>query len=69
MPGVLESSGMHDEALQDFLWNTPGRFAKGWFLTVPKRAFVYITMSLAADPRPYSSGPQGCTGGSDKVKP
>lgn len=38
-------------------------------LNVPKRDFVYITMSLAVDPRPYSSGPLGCTGGSDKVKP
>lgn len=38
-------------------------------MTAPKRDFAYITMSLEADPRPYSFSPQGCTGGSDEVKP
>lgn len=35
----------------------------------PREIFVYITMSPAGDPRPYSSGPQGWTGDSDKVNP
>lgn len=33
------------------------------------RGTSYIFHLPAADPHLYSSGPQGCTGGSDKVKP
>lgn len=69
IPGVLRCDVMCDDALEDFLWNTHGSLRRGWILKVPKRDFVYITMSPAADPHLYSSGPQGYTGGSDKVKP